>query len=143
MKIEPIDPRTDPRWETAPTHGYRVVFWQQGPGPPDRPGSLGGWGCSDQDLEETLDVHEVIEWAEAEARRLRSMYALYAKVDRGSDRGLVWLAGINPTTSGPNFERQHPSDVTPRKPRSGWFTVPEEGDEPGRAGDVVPGYIEG
>ena len=26
---------------------------------------------------------------------------------------LVWLADVDPTTNGPNFERRHPADVDP------------------------------
>jgi hypothetical protein len=56
------------------------------------------------------DVHEVIEWAEAEAVARGATYTLYAKVDNGAnDRGLVWLAGVDPTVwSAPNFSRNHP-----------------------------------
>ena len=37
-------------------------------------------------------------------------FPLFAKIDRGEDRGLVWLAGVDPTVhSRPNFSRPHPT----------------------------------
>jgi hypothetical protein len=63
----------------------------------------------DHDVVGAEDVHAVIEWADVEAKRRDSTYTLFAKVDRGDDRGLVWLAGIDPTVhSRPNFAREHP-----------------------------------
>jgi hypothetical protein len=64
----------------------------------------------DHDVLAAEDVHAVIEWADAESKQRDSTYTLFAKVDRGDDRGLVWLAGIGPTVhSRPNFAREHPS----------------------------------
>jgi hypothetical protein len=61
------------------------------------------------------DVHEVIAWADEEARRRSAMYTLYAVVSIGVEEGLVWLAGVDPTRGlgGPNFERRRPADVDP------------------------------
>jgi hypothetical protein len=113
MEIHLIDPRTDLRSETPPTHDYRVVFWRQ------RRASAGiaqeriMWEASENDVLDAQDVHEVIEWAEAEARKRSSVYTIFAKVDSGGRRELVWLAGINPVRPQSNFGRQHPADVTP------------------------------
>jgi hypothetical protein len=100
VDIQPIDPRTDSRWETAPIHNYRVIFWGKG-------------AAYEFDIADAADVHEVIGWAEQEARTRGSTYTLFARVDRGeTDRGLIWLAGVDPTVwSSPNFEREHPSGI--------------------------------
>jgi hypothetical protein len=67
------------------------------------------WAAKENDVIGAEDVHRVIEWAEDEARRRASTYTLFAKVDHGESRGLVWLAGFDPTAhSRPNFKRQHP-----------------------------------
>jgi hypothetical protein len=102
MDTRPIDPRADlrpgvPNWGTDPIHDYRVTFWRKG-------------ASSELAVSGAVDVHEVLDWAEQEARARESSYTLFALVDRGSDRGLVWLAGIDPTVwSRPNFEREHPA----------------------------------
>jgi hypothetical protein len=100
VDIQPIDPRTGPRWETHPVHDYRVIFWKKG-------------ASYEFDVLGVADVHEAIEWAEQEAGARGSTYTLFALVERGeADRGLVWLAGVDPTVwSGPNFEREHPAAV--------------------------------
>jgi hypothetical protein len=96
MDIRPIDPRTY-RWETDPIHDYHVVFWRKG-------------ASSEFNVSRAADVHEALEWAEGEALARQSTYTLFAVVDRGPDRGLVWLAGVDPTVwSRPNFEREHPA----------------------------------
>ena len=41
------------------------------------------------------------------------MYTLYAVTSMGDREVLHWLGGVDPTTNGPNFERQHPTDVDP------------------------------
>jgi len=100
VDVQPIDPRTDPRWETHPVHDYRVIFWKKG-------------AAYEFDVLGVADVHEAIEWAEQEASARGSTYTLFALVERGeADRGLVWLAGVDPTVwSRPNFEREHPAVV--------------------------------
>ena len=105
MDIEPIDPRTDSRWETNPIHDYRVTFWRKG-------------AAYEFDVADAADVHEVIGWAEQEARSRGSTY-LFARVNRGeTERGLVWLAGVDPIVwSSPNFEREHPADLKQMKER--------------------------
>jgi hypothetical protein len=91
-----IDARTDRRWESPPTRDYRVVFWR-------------GGSADERDLSDAEDVHDVIRWADGEAATRGATYTLFAKVDRGDDPGLVWLAGVDPTVwSRPNFNRPRP-----------------------------------
>jgi hypothetical protein len=100
VDVQPIDTRTDPRWETHPVRDYRVTFWKKG-------------AAYEFDVLGVADVHEAIEWAEQEASARGSTYTLFALVERGeADGGLVWLAGVDPTVSSrPNFEREHPAAV--------------------------------
>jgi len=92
MDVEPVDPR-DTEWETEPTIDYRVIFWS------------GRGEAGEYDVLGADDVHAVIAWADAEAGSRGSTYALYAKVRDG----LVWLAGVDPTTTPrANFARRHP-----------------------------------
>jgi hypothetical protein len=113
MDARLVDPRADAHWETPPTHNYRVVFWRQRRAPADMPQEHIMWEASDYDVLDAQDIHEVIEWAESEARRRNCVYTIHAKVGK-EGRGLVWLAGITPTLdSGENFGRQHPADLTP------------------------------
>jgi hypothetical protein len=100
-------------------HDYHVVFWRQ-PLVPDseRPKGLTqervGWAASENDVRDAADVHGVIAWADEEARRRRAAYTLYAVIMMGDNReGRVWIAGVNPTRSGANFERRQPPDVDP------------------------------
>jgi len=73
------------------------------------------WAAAERCVSEADDVHEVIAWADDEARRRSAMYTLYAVTTIGVEAGLVWLAGIDPTRGlrGPNFERRRPADVDP------------------------------
>ena len=101
MEVRPIDPRAEQGfWGTDPVHDYRVTFWRRG-------------ASSEFEVRGATDVHEVLEWAEREALVRESTYTLFANVDRGPDRGLVWLAGVDPTVwSRPNFEREHPGTAS-------------------------------
>src|SRR6266568_5079217 len=71
------------------------------------------WAAAEHSVREAEDVHEVIAWAEEEARLRSAIYTLYAVVAIGEEEGLVWLAGVDPTRGlgGPNFDRRHPADV--------------------------------
>lgn len=73
------------------------------------------WAAAEHRVGEAEDVHEVIGWADEEARRRSAMYTLYALVAIGEEEGLVWLAGVDPTRglAGLNFERRHPADADP------------------------------
>jgi hypothetical protein len=93
-----FDPRTDPRWEKQ-NHDYRVVFWTQplARNPADQYRVM--WHAHEHDVLGARDVHEVIDWADAEARKRDAMYTLFAKVDYPEHPGLRWIAGIDPTVS--------------------------------------------
>ena len=71
------------------------------------------WAAAEQYVREAEDVHQVILWAEKEGQRRSAMYSLYAVISGPDREVLVWLAGVDPTTNGPNFERRHPADVDP------------------------------
>ena len=84
MDVRPIDPR-DVRWEVdAPV--YRVYFW------------TGETLHEAEEFELTgaEDVHEVLAWADENAPP-ESIYTLYAVVEMGGEKGLVHLAGVDPT----------------------------------------------
>jgi hypothetical protein len=104
----------------GPIHDYYVVFWRQ-PRIQDSDLAAGAtqdqimWAAAEHCVSEAEDVHEVIAWADEEARRRSAMYALYGVTTIGVVEGLVWLAGVDPTRGlrGPNFVRPHPADVNP------------------------------
>jgi hypothetical protein len=117
VKIEPRRASADLR--LGPMHDFYVVFWRQ---PSIRESELAAgatqeqimWAASEYCVSKAEDVHQVIAWADEEARRRSAMYTLYAQVGIGEREGLVWLAGVDPTVhSRPNFERRHPADVDP------------------------------
>lgn len=116
MRIEPG--LADGATAVEPVQDYYVVFWRQ-PRIPEsdlRAGSTQEsqmWAASEQYVREAADVHEVIAWAEKEGQGRSAMYTLYAVTSTGDRERLIWLSGIDPTTNGPNFERQHPADVDP------------------------------
>jgi hypothetical protein len=96
VRVVPTDPRIDSDWERGPIHDYRVIFWP-------KPTAADEYDVLDAD-----DVHAVIAWADGEGRRRECSYVLYAKATVNNRPGLVWLAGIEPTNSGPNFSRRQP-----------------------------------
>jgi hypothetical protein len=104
----------------GPIHDYCVVFWRQ-PLVRDSDRAAGAtqdqimWAASEHCVSEAEDVHEVIEWADQQARSRSAMYTLYGVTSVGVEEGLVWFAGVDPTRGprGPNSERRHPADVDP------------------------------
>jgi hypothetical protein len=74
----------------------QVVFWYKlnDPDPPLVP------LCSEEPhrLRGIADVSEVLAWAEAKANG-RDL-TIYAEIDRGPDRGLVLVRGVDPTWAG-------------------------------------------
>ena len=84
----------------GPIHDYYVVFWRQ---PLIRDADRAGgatqdqimWAASEHCVSEAEDVHEVIEWADEEARRRSAVYTLYGVTSIGVEDGLVWLAGVD------------------------------------------------
>lgn len=119
----------------APIQDYYVVFWRQ-PVMSESDLSAGAtqesimWAANEQYVREADDVHEVLSWAEEEGHKRSATYTLYA-VTLGPDREvLVWLAGVDPTTNGPNFERPRPVDVDPVSGTPAEVYGPGEGSEP-------------
>jgi hypothetical protein len=97
MRAQRIDPRVSGAWESDPIHDFRVIFWPS------------ATHADEYEVHDAEDVHAAIAWANDEAARRGCTYTLFAKLERGDDAGLVWLAGINPTsTSGPNFSLARP-----------------------------------
>jgi hypothetical protein len=68
MQTSPIDPRTDVRLKSPPTHDYRVIFWK-------------GGSAFEFDVADADDVVEVAAWATSEAIAREATYTLWAKVD--------------------------------------------------------------
>jgi hypothetical protein len=108
MEMHLVDPRTDPRWETA-AHDYRVVFWWQQKAPPRVRQEEMIWVALEYDVVDAEDVHEVIAWAENEAGSACT-YALYVKLDRDDSNGMIHIAGVDPTAAPGHmtFRRRHP-----------------------------------
>jgi hypothetical protein len=79
-----VDPR-DARWESDDPR-FRVLFWT-------RFGN--GWSSCEFEIE-NADVAEVLDWVEKN-RGDATAFTMYVVVDRGSDRGLIRLAGTDPT----------------------------------------------
>lgn len=103
MNIDRSDPRQQKHgWISDPIHEYHVEIWYA-------PESGNLWRCTEHRLTEAQDVNEALAWAEAESAEQEATYALYAVVDEGDTEGLVWIAGINPTSSRGNFGRSHPA----------------------------------
>ena len=80
-----MDPR-DTRWEVD-SPAYRVYLW--------RPRG-NGWESQEFELRNALDAREALDWANREAGSDR-IFTLYALVEQGGERGLVRLAGVDPT----------------------------------------------
>jgi hypothetical protein len=80
-----VDPR-DARWELW-TPAYRVSLWTR---------SSDGWASREFEIGDA-DVNDVLDWIQ-EQRDVET-FTLYAIVDQGDDRGLVRLAGNDPTRS--------------------------------------------
>ena len=101
MRADGVDPR-DTTWE-ASDPVYRVYFWHRPPPPAGMPADQIMWHCDEQRLTGANDVHEVIAWAES---RLPAgdQYVLYVEHADGGGRGLIRLAGADPTEQGaPSF----------------------------------------
>jgi hypothetical protein len=99
VKVTGVDPRTG-GWEQG-RPSYCVSFWEDG-------GPTGRLSSDEYEIADASDVHEVIEWANAESSRRKSMhpeaghsYTLYVvsqRRDRPADEGgLILIAGIDPS----------------------------------------------
>jgi hypothetical protein len=93
MDIRPVDPRGT-EWELT-CSSFRVYFWQAQPSPPGHPEQPGGYRSEEFEVS-GVDVGKVLEWADATAPR-GSTYTVYAVIEQGGERGLVRLAGVDPT----------------------------------------------
>lgn len=96
MRADLVDPR-DVEWE-QPNPVYRVYFWHRPPPPAGIPAERVMWHCNEQRLTGAKDVHEVIAWA-IEQLPAGDHYVLYVEHTDGGRRGLVRLAGVDPTES--------------------------------------------
>jgi hypothetical protein len=86
MDVRPVDPR-DVRWEVdSPV--CRVYFWT---GPTRH-------RAEEFELTGAEDVHEVLAWADENAPP-DSTYTMYLVVEAGGEKGLLHLAGIDPTSA--------------------------------------------
>lgn len=93
MDAAAVDPR-DIKWEVA-SPIYRVYFWSQADLPPGVPGERGGWRSEEWRLAGSLDVHEVLAWAEQ--RKDGRTYTLHVEINTEQGAGMVDLAGVDPT----------------------------------------------
>ena len=94
MDVRPVDPR-DTVWEIN-TPSYRIYFWEpQAAAPvPQQPVSY----RSNEFEVSGVDVGEVLAWAES-TKPPGSTYAIYAVIEGAGERGLVRLAGVDPTAA--------------------------------------------
>lgn len=103
MQAQSADPRED-GWHGEPI-GYRVDFWRPMGNVEPRPLHIGVmFEASEWLLTHIRDVAEAIEWADANADG--RTYTLYAVYERGSERGLILLRGLDPTRSRIGWEHQ-------------------------------------
>ena len=84
IQVWPVDPR-DQRWEVWSPR-FRVSFWRL---------TVDGWASREFELAAT-DVVAVLEWVKEHAEP-RETSAVYCVVDGSDGRGLVRLAGNDPT----------------------------------------------
>lgn len=130
MEARPTDPRTLDRSSTGPVHHYHVVFWRQPTAPEGIPQESIIWSAHEHEVLDVADVHEVITWADEEARRRRAAYTVYAVTEYWTPRNevvgeavsefdrhevAVWLGGWEPTKppSIENFGRLLPPGAQP------------------------------
>jgi hypothetical protein len=96
MDVRQVDPR-DIGWQID-SPAYRVYFWEEPQARPAVPESLVMWQSNEFELTGADDVTQVLAWAKATGNP-GSTYAVYAVVEGTGDRGLVRLAGVDPTAS--------------------------------------------
>jgi hypothetical protein len=96
MKVRQVDPR-DVAWEID-FPSYRVYFWKPDPPPVGVRDHPVGFSSNEFELSGVSDVGEVLAWIEASASP-GSIYTLWVVVVQGDERGLVRLAGEDPTAA--------------------------------------------
>jgi hypothetical protein len=96
MDVRSVDLR-DVGWEIV-SPLYRVYFWARPPAPSDVPEDLVMYHSTEFELSGVEEVGEVLSWAEAAAAS-GSTYTVYVVVEGDRERGLVRLAGLDPTAS--------------------------------------------
>jgi hypothetical protein len=95
MDVRPVDPR-DTEWEICQPV-FRVYFWEPNPLPPGIPEESAGYRSTEFEVS-GVDVGEVLAWAETNAPS-GATFTVYTVVEQGSRRGLVRLAGVDPTAA--------------------------------------------
>jgi hypothetical protein len=131
MEVIPVDPRTlGDRQGTEAVHHYHVVFWRQAVAPEGRDQHTMLWSAHYNEVFDVSDVHELLTWADEEARKRGAAYTLYAVIELYVPRNEiigeavtefgrreleVWIGGWDPTKnpSTPNFGRLLPPDAQP------------------------------
>jgi hypothetical protein len=88
MQVRPIDPRDTDIEVDSPT--YRVCFWER---QETNESSTPGFTSFEYEIADTLDVHEMLHWAEANAGD--RAFTTYVVVDKT----LVRLSGQDPTAA--------------------------------------------
>ncbi len=86
MQAVPVDPRDVISEDSPPA--YRVYFWRRLAAP-------GAFESTEFELTDA-DAEEVFAWARTTARSDQT-YTIYAVVERPDGRGLLRLAGTDPT----------------------------------------------
>ncbi|MEO5850897.1 MAG: hypothetical protein ABIQ15_00140 [Nocardioides sp.] len=94
MIIEGVDPR-DIAWEVDHPP-YRVYFWRHGRVPAGTAPVDVGYAADEYRLSGVTDVDEALTWARAKATPEQS-FTLYVEDVRDGRRGLIRLAGTDPT----------------------------------------------
>jgi hypothetical protein len=95
MEVRLVDPR-DTDWEIVQPM-FRVYFWEPQPAPPGVPKESAGYRSTEFEVS-GVDVSEVLAWAETNTPS-GATRTIYAVVEQGNRRGLVRLAGTDPTAA--------------------------------------------
>jgi hypothetical protein len=95
MDVRPVDPR-DTAWEID-FPSYRIYFWEPQAAAPGVPQQIVGFRSNEFEVS-GVDVGEVLAWAEA-TKPPGSTYTIYAVIEGAGERGLVRLAGVDPTAN--------------------------------------------
>jgi hypothetical protein len=111
MEIRLVDPRDDTRWEMS-TRDYSVVFWKWLPAPVGMPQEKMAWAGEENELIGARDLHELIRWADDEARGA----AVSTRSGRASTAAMLLGSSGSPgpiQTRHPEVFERYPPDVNP------------------------------